>query len=88
MRYLPSLQIRPKWGKKLPNVKEGDVVLLLKENSKRHTWPLARVTETVTGRDGLVRTVKLRCDDKEFVRPVQNIVPLEGQNDRDDGIAS
>ena len=87
-RYLPSLQERPKWGKKQPDVKEGDIVLLLKENSKRHTWPLAKVTETVTGRDGLVRTVKLRCDDKEFVRPVQNVVPLEGQHDRDDGIAS
>ena len=81
--YLPTLQQRPKWSTTSPNIKEGDIVLLLKENSKRHTWPLAKVIETTSGRDGLVRSVKLLSDEKEVIRPVQLIVPLEVQNDED-----
>ena len=79
--YLPTLQSRPKWTKVDPNIKEGDIVLLLKENKKQHEWPMARVIESIKGRDGLVRTVKLLCDQKEVTRPIQLIVPLEVQND-------
>ena len=83
--YLPTLQQRPKWDSVRPEVKEGDVVLLLKENEKRHKWPLAKVIETIKGRDGLIRTVRLQCDGKELTRPVQLIVPLEVQSDSDTG---
>ena len=82
-QYLPTLQRRGKWQTNCPNIKEGDIVLLLKENAKRHTWPLARVEETFHGRDGLVRSLKLLCDGKEIVRPIQLVVPLEVQNDED-----
>ena len=81
--YLPTLQFRPKWTETEPDVKEGDIVLLLKENQKRHEWPLAKVIACITGRDGLVRTIKLLCDGKEITRPVQLVVPLEVQNDQD-----
>ena len=86
--YLPSLQSRAKWQTRCPNVKEGDIVLLLKENTKRHTWPLAKVLETVVGRDNLVRTVKVICDGKEIVRPIQHIVPLEVPSDENEHIGS
>ena len=79
--YLPTLQQRSKWNASTPGVKEGDIVLLLKEQTKRHKWPLAKVIETLKGRDGLVRTVKLLCDQKEVTRPVQLIVPLEVQDE-------
>ena len=79
--YLPTLQQRPKWNASTPNIKEGDIVLLLKENQRRHEWPLAKVIETIKGRDGLVRTVKLLCKDKEVTRPIQLVVPLEVQSD-------
>ena len=81
--YLPTLQQRPKWDSTKPEIKEGDIVLLLKENEKRNKWPLAKVIETIKGRDGLVRTIRLLCDGKELTRPCQLIVPLEVQSDKD-----
>ena len=81
--YLPTLQNRPKWKSTKPGIKEGDVVLLLKENTKRHEWPLARVIEAIKGRDELVRSVKLLCDGRSVTRPIQLVVPLEVQNDED-----
>ena len=76
-RYLPSLMERSKWTNRKDNpIAAGEIVLLLKENAKRHTWPLGRVTETIPGRDGLIRSVKILVDGKEFTRPVQHIVRL------------
>lgn len=31
----------------------GDVVLIVKENVKHIEWPLGRITETITGKDGI-----------------------------------
>ena len=75
--YLSTLQSRGKWSHEKNNIQKGDIVLLMKENSKRHEWPLAKIIETFEGRDGLVRSVKLLCDQKEILRPVQLVVPLE-----------
>ena len=38
----------------------GDVILIADENYPRGAWPLARVVEVVTGRDGLVRSATVR----------------------------
>ncbi|KAF2904308.1 hypothetical protein ILUMI_01873 [Ignelater luminosus] len=37
----------------------GETVLIGNNNSKRIDWPLARITETIKGKDGHVRVVKL-----------------------------
>ena len=58
--YLPLLQQRQKWQRETRNFTEGDVVLITDEAVPRKRWPLARVIETFLGRDGLVRSVKLR----------------------------
>ena len=78
--YLMTLQQRGKWRHEHSSLKKGDVVLLAKENCKRHTWPLAKIIKTVLGRDGAVRSVKLLCDGKEVMRPIQLVVPLEVQD--------
>ena len=57
-------------------IKVGTIVLLLKENQKRHTWPLGRVMELIVGRDGLVRSVKILTDGSVVTRPIQHIVPI------------
>ena len=60
----------------------GSLVLLKKENLKRHLWPLARVKETHVGRDGHVRSVTLQDNKgKTIKRPIQNLVLLEGCED-------
>ena len=55
----------------------GDVVIILDEMTPRNLWPLARVTEVIHGRDGLVRTVKVRTKRTELVRPITKVVLLE-----------
>ena len=80
--YLPTLQPRPKWLKPSENLTPGSLVLLKKENQKRHLWPLAKIEEVHVGRDGNVRSATLRDDkNNRFKRPIQNLVLLEGAKD-------
>ena len=80
--YVPTLQPRQKWHQGSKNITPGSLVLLKKENLKRHLWPLARVKETHVGRDGHVRSVTLQDNKgKTIKRPIQNLVLLEGCED-------
>ena len=58
--YLPTLLERKKWNVRKRNLRVGDVVLIADENHPRGAWPLARVVEVVIGRDGLVRSAKVK----------------------------
>ena len=75
--YLPELQRRQNWVKDEPNLNVGDLVLLLDENSHRGSWPLGLVKEIYVGRDGLVRSVRVKTATTEFVRPITKLVALE-----------
>jgi len=75
--YLPSLQGRVKWQDSKENLKKGDIVLLLEENVPRRLWPLGLVLEATKGRDGLVRSVRVRTRSTTLVRPITKIVSLE-----------
>jgi hypothetical protein len=77
-QYLPELQRRQKWLQKVPNIKVGNLVLILDENLPRGLWPLGLVVETFMGRDGLVRSVRIRTKSNTLVRPITKIVLLEG----------
>ena len=77
-QYLPLLQTRHKWQNVRDNVKQGDLVLMLDENCPRSQYPLALVKEVKQSRDGLTRSVRLRCKTKEYVRPITKIIFLEG----------
>ena len=57
--YLQDLQVRQKWTTKRPCLQEGDVVLL-KQTSKRNTWPLGLIETANVSDDGLVRSVKVK----------------------------
>ena len=58
--YLPTLLERKKWYTPRRNLKEGDLVLMADEDYPRGQWPLARVTDIITRKDGYVRTVKVK----------------------------
>ncbi|GFW41208.1 integrase catalytic domain-containing protein [Trichonephila clavipes] len=58
----------------------GEIVLIEKPNKKRLYWPLGKVIELIPGRDGKVRTLKLRCSNSEIIRPIQRVFPLEIQS--------
>ena len=57
--FLSSLQHRQKWNQISRNFEVGDIVLL-KDDQPRNSWPMARITETESDQNGMVRSVKLK----------------------------
>ena len=75
--WIPSLSARKKWFHERKNLQVNDVVLVVSSDSHRAHWPLGRVIEVYPGKDGLIRSVKLQVGDKQLVRPVVKLCPLE-----------
>ncbi|XP_075248352.1 uncharacterized protein LOC142341313 [Convolutriloba macropyga] len=72
--YLPTLLKRLKWtDNNQPPLKVGYVVWVLKDLMPRGIWPLGRVVETSTGRDGDVGVAKVKTAYGSFVRPVAGL---------------
>ncbi|KAJ8964444.1 hypothetical protein NQ317_013854 [Molorchus minor] len=65
----------------------GEVVLIGSDNEKRLNWPLGRVAELITGKDGQVRLARVDTARGQLLRPVQRIYPLELNNDNSREIA-
>ena len=55
----------------------GDVVLVGADDQKRIQWPLGRIIELIPGRDGAVRTARVRTQRGVLLRPLQRLFPLE-----------
>ncbi|GFW69019.1 integrase catalytic domain-containing protein [Trichonephila clavipes] len=55
----------------------GGVVLVGDDNKKRLFWALAKIIELIPGRDGKIRTVRLKTQHEKMLRPIQRIYPLE-----------
>ena len=57
--YLQTLQKSRKWHKQAPNLKPGDLVMMLDETTLQSKWKMAKVTSTFPGEDGLVRAAEV-----------------------------
>ncbi|GFT39614.1 DUF5641 domain-containing protein [Trichonephila clavipes] len=57
--------------------KIGEVVLVGDDNKKRLFWALAKIIELIPGRDGKIRTVRLKTLYGKILRPIQRIHSLE-----------
>ncbi|GFV98047.1 integrase catalytic domain-containing protein [Trichonephila clavipes] len=55
----------------------GEMVLIGNDNKKRLSWPIAKIIELIPGRDGEIRTVRLKTQHGTVIRPVQRIFPLK-----------
>ena len=75
--YLPALTERPKWKKEARNVCEGELVLVVDENSPRGFWPLGRVLTALPGDDGRVRAAEVRTKTGTYTQPVVKLCSLE-----------
>ena len=75
--YLPLLTKRARWRVNTPAYQVGELVLVKDDDVKRSKWPLGRIVEIKQGTDGVVRVVKVRMKDGEYVRPVAKIFKLE-----------
>ncbi|KAF2904299.1 hypothetical protein ILUMI_01879 [Ignelater luminosus] len=53
------------------------IVLMGNDDSKRIVWPLARNTETIKGKYGRIRVVKLKTAAGELTLLIQRVYPLE-----------
>jgi hypothetical protein len=76
--YLPLLQSRQKWNQPQRNFEAGDIIMVVYENCPRNSWPLGKIVEVTTGRDGYVRRVKVLTRGTLIERPVDKCVLLEG----------
>ena len=78
--YLTAFRERHKLLGKTTKLKVvvGDVVI----DKNRGNWPLVVVGKTFPGKDGKIRTVKLKTSNGELERPVQHLFPLELPCDR------
>ena len=75
--YIPLLQTRSKWRREKPSLEVGDMVLVSGETTPRGAWLLGRVIEALPGKDGLVRSVKVKTRLGIFHRPVVRLVRME-----------
>ena len=60
--FLQTVQVRQKWNNQMRNFKVADVVIL-REDSVRNKWPMARIVETEPDSYRVVRSVKLKLVD-------------------------
>ncbi|GFS54436.1 putative RNA-directed DNA polymerase from transposon X-element [Trichonephila clavipes] len=64
----------------LSEVRLGEIVLIGDDIKKRMHWPLAKVIRLISGKDGKIRTVKLKTHTGTMLRPIQRVYPLEVQS--------
>ena len=65
----------------MPNLAEGDLVLVADNSTPRGRWPLGRVVKVLPGDDGRVRAAQLRTKNGTYVRPVAKLCLLEWNNE-------
>ena len=78
--YIVNLPPVVKGFKEKCNIEKGSVVLIKEDNIPRFRWPLGVVLETFPGKDGYVRTVKVKTANSTLIRPIQRLHDLEIKN--------
>ena len=74
--YLPTLNNRQKWRSTAnETLIEGDLVWLIEDSDKRGYYNLGRVTETIDGSDGVIRSAIVRTNGV-YKRPVVKLAPV------------
>ncbi|XP_066958107.1 uncharacterized protein [Macrobrachium rosenbergii] len=75
--YLRNLPCMVKGFKANCNLTRGSVVIVKEERVPRLLWPLGVITELYPGKDGMVRSAKVKTKRGFVTRPVQNLYNLE-----------
>ena len=75
--YLPTLQLCQTWLHPQRNLQNGDVVLIMDENTPQKNWPMGRIIQTFLGVDGLVRAARVKTSWTILTRPITKLCPLE-----------
>ncbi|KAG8177181.1 hypothetical protein JTE90_015789 [Oedothorax gibbosus] len=64
----------------------GQIILVGNDQTKRLSWPLAKVLELYPGKDGNIRVARLKTAHAEFLRTLQRLYPMEMTPDSSDGV--
>lgn len=75
--WLPALNVRRKWLTVERDIQVGDGGLVISRKTPRGHWPLGRIVEVYTGKDGHVRVAKVQVRKEEFIRPITKLCQLE-----------
>ena len=75
--YIPELQRRNKWHTPERNLKIDDLELIRHETTPRRLWPMGLVVQCSNGRDGMIRSARVKTQETELVRPITKLVLLE-----------
>ena len=78
--YLPLLQQRQKLLCPECNLSVNDLVLIIREQSRRGQWPKGIIKETYPGPDGVVRSARVRTESSLIVRDIRKLCLLEGSD--------
>jgi len=65
-----SLSARKNWRRDQPNLKVGDVVIVMSTETPRGKWPLGRTIKVLPGKDDQVRVVDVQVGKTVYRRPV------------------
>ena len=76
MDYLSSLRKYAKWHRASPNFFVGDIVVVNEDGMVPTRWPLGRIVEVFSGKDGLVRVVNVKTKNGIYKRPVHKLALL------------
>lgn len=78
--YLTEMQRRTKWCRPNQNLQVGDLVFLKQDNMPPGQWMRGRIVATYPGKDGLVRSVRVKTAKGSYDRPVNKCcyLPIEG----------
>jgi hypothetical protein len=68
------------------SLSEGSLVLVQDENRKRLQWDLGKVVKVFKGRDGLIRAAEVKTKSTGLVRPVQRLLLLDLDQDKEQAI--
>ena len=66
-KRVSSLQVRQKWPKPKRDLQKNDIVLMIDKSQPRSSWLLARVLDVKRGRDGLVRSARIKTAMSEYM---------------------
>ena len=75
--YLPDLCRRTKWYEPTDPLCKGDIVIVVDSRNARGQWPKAVIEEVFAGRDGQVRSARIRTSVGVYTRPVVKLAKLD-----------
>lgn len=79
VEYLSTLQCRQKWNTKSNPPKEGNVVVIIRDDVPPLLWPLATIQRLYPGKDGVSRVALVKTKNSSYMRPVAKLCPLPNQ---------